>query len=246
VSSHWDFYFKQIDGNPASVFADLGLRPTVPDASRLHLVWLLVQMREPQPNGFSSSAEAPALGDIEDTIVPLVQRFAAFAGRITTAGRREFYFYTAEPARCRAAISQGMSAHPGYRFDAGTRPDPEWSHHLASLYPSSEDMLRIRNRHLVEVLKKSGDDIAAPRSIDHWLYFATPEARSAFIRDAMEKGFVVHAEHNQPPEGKPNPYGLVIQRVDVPTRIDGVTIDLLRLARQHNGDYGDWGTMHVK
>ena len=246
MSSHWDFYFKQIDGNPASIFADLGLRPAAPDASRPHLIWMLVQMKEPTPNGFSSSAEAPALGAIEDTIVSLIQAFAIFAGRITTAGRREFYFYTAEPERSLAAISKGMTAHPGYRFDAGSRLDPSWSHYLASLYPTSEDMLRIRNRHLVEALKKSGDDIAAPRSIDHWLYFATPEARGAFIRDATQNGFTVHAEHNQPSEGRPNPFGLIIQRADVPARIDGVTIELLRLARHHNGDYGDWGTMHVK
>jgi len=197
-------------------------------------------MNQSRPDGLSSADEAPVLWTIENDLAGSLKESETFVGRITTAGRREFYFYGDDPTRCEDAISRTMRRHPAYRFDLGNKRDELWSHYLDLLYPSPEEFQRIKNRRVVEVLEQRGDQVAKARPVSHWAYFATPEARNAFLAEVTRRGFTIVDGSTDAGEPSPNPYGVTLEKVDSVDQIDDVTIELFRLARSHDGVYDGW------
>jgi regulator of RNase E activity RraB len=127
----------------------------------------------------------------------------------------------------------------------GTIPafQPEWDHYLGTLYPSDTNLQRMQNRRLLEGLAAEGDVHELPRKVDHWLYFADEEGRMA-CRDTLTAiGFELEEETVAEDEGSQLPFALVVSRVDSVDKqsINGVTLELVRLAGECRGDYDGWG-----
>jgi hypothetical protein len=104
LSDTWDFYFSNVNDALASLFVDLGIRDSVPDPAQPWLLWTWVYLRRPRDDGLSSTEEAPLLHSIEDALTTTVKSAieAVLVGRITTAGRREFY----STGRSRTALNK--------------------------------------------------------------------------------------------------------------------------------------------
>jgi len=246
MSDAWDFYFANVNDVVASLFVDLGIRDSVPDPARPWLLWAWVYFRQPRDDGLSSTEEAPTLNEIEDVLTNEVKDAAAaeLVGRITTAGRREFYFYGPHQDHFEHAVARALERFAPYGFDAGTNEDPDWSQYLNVLYPSPEELQRIKNRRVVEELEKHGDSLNKPRLVSHWAYFPSPQDRNRFIARAVGAGFQVTDQSDHSDEETAYPYGVTLNRVD---RVDWASINeatlvLFRLAQELNGDYDGWET----
>jgi hypothetical protein len=246
MSDAWDFYFAKVNDVVASLFVDLGIRDSVPDAGRPWLLWNWVYFRQPRDDGLSSSEEAPILHEIEDALTKEVKETtnAELVGRITTAGRREFYFYGPQPGRFAEAVASALKRFPDYEFETGTAEDPKWSQYLDVLYPSPENCQRIKNLHVIESLEKHGDSLKKPRQVSHWAYFAASPDRDHFIATAVSSGFKVTDQSRSDDPQTAHAYGVTLQRVD---RVDWdsineVTLALFRLAKEVNGVYDGWET----
>jgi regulator of RNase E activity RraB len=246
MSDAWDFYFANVNDVVASLFVDLGIRGSVPDPKRSWLLWSWVYFRQARDDGLSTSEEAPILHEIEDALTQAVKEIteAELVGRITTAGRREFYFYGAQADRFEEAVTSALKGFPDYEFDFGTKEDPEWSQYLNVLYPSPEDHQRIKNMHVIEALKKHGDPLKLPRIVSHWAYFKSSDDRSKFIAKAVSTGFKVTNESKRDDPEAERAYGVVLERID---RVDWdsinqATLELFRLAQEVSGDYDGWET----
>ena len=50
--------------------------------------------------------------------------------RITTDGRREFYYYGPSSDGIPGAVTRVMSSFPGYSWDADSKHEPEWDQYL--------------------------------------------------------------------------------------------------------------------
>ena len=138
-------------------------------------------------------------------------------------------------------VARVMQAFEGYAFTCGSTFQPEWDHYLGTLYPSATNLQRMQNRRLLEGLAAEGDVHELPRKVDHWLYFADAEGRAA-CRDTLTAiGFTVE-EEAEADEGQ-LPFSLVVSRVDSIDKpsINGVTLELVRLAGEYRGDYDGWG-----
>jgi uncharacterized protein (TIGR01619 family) len=201
-------------------------------------------MQAPRPDGLSSSAEAPRLYEIEDAIELHLGREerAVFCGRITTACRRELYFYGEKTEGFEKAVGMAMADFAEYKFSLGMKDDPGWSQYLDVLYPGPEDLERIKNGDLLDVLKRKGDDHAIPRQVMHWVYFPTSESQSSFSKAAADAGFVVESEYELEPDDRR--FCVRVYRVQSiqQSEIDEATIQLLHLAHGHGGDYDGWET----
>jgi hypothetical protein len=151
VSDQWDFYFANVNEKLASLFVDLGIRETAPDTDNPWLLWAWVYFNHPREDGLSNSQEADALSQIEDSLMEAVSGVVNgfLTGRITTDGRREFYFYAPAYAGFTEAVARSMERFPEYKWDADTKHDPEWNQYLGLLYPTPRDWQRIRNRHVI-------------------------------------------------------------------------------------------------
>jgi regulator of RNase E activity RraB len=246
MSDAWDFYFANVNSVLASLFVDLGIRDSVPAPDRPWLLWTWVYFRQPRDDGLSSSEEAPILHQIEDAVTHAVKEIteAELVGRITTSGRREFYFYGPRPDHFVEAVASALKAFPSYEFDSGIQEDPEWSQYLNVLYPSPEDRQRIKNLHVVEVLEKRGDPLKTPRLVSHWAYFNSPQDRTKFIAKAVAAGFKVADEFESDDPETEHPFGVTLERTDRVdwNSINEVTLNLFRLAQEVGGDYDGWET----
>lgn len=244
MSDEWDFYFARVNDAVSSIFVDLGLKDDAPNEKRPWLLWVWVEMQSPRPDGMSSGEEAPTLHEIEESLNSMIPAAcgAQLVGRITGSNRREFYFYGEEPGELDAAVERAMLPFETYGYETGSAFQPEWQHYLELLYPSASNLQRMMNRRVLDSLAEQGDSHEIPRKVDHWLEFPSPEARSA-ARSTLEAiEFAVEGEYESDEPGAPRPHSLVVSRtdsVDMHT-INGITLELARLAEEHGGSYDGW------
>jgi hypothetical protein len=163
-------------------------------------------------------------------------------GRITGANERQFYFYATEPGELDAAAANAMKSFDNYKYQTGSMFQPDWDQYLSLLYPSDSNLQRMQNRRVLETLSERGDVHEVPRKVDHWLQFDSNEARTA-CRDTLTAiEFALEDEFESEDAAHPFPLSLVVSRVDsVDSRtINGITLELARLAGQHGGRYDGW------
>ena len=136
MSDDWDFYFARINDAPASIFIDLGVRADVPLEKRPWLLWVMVQIKAPKPDGLASNEEAAKLNAIGEALAAAIGATcgAQLVARVTGAGRREFYFYATEPGELQSAAASAMKPFD-YQFEFGSTYQPDWDQYL-SLFPS--------------------------------------------------------------------------------------------------------------
>ena len=137
-----------VDDEPASTYVDLGLAREAPLRHQAYLAYVRVYMRQPRPDGLSSNEEFDALIAIGDALVEQVVsgRPSTFAGRNTSNGTRDFYFYTADPDGFDSLVETAMAIRPEYQFETGVREDSGWNVYFDFLRPSPDDYQRIMNR----------------------------------------------------------------------------------------------------
>jgi hypothetical protein len=244
LSDEWDFYFARVNDAVASIFVDLGLKPDAPNEKRPWLLWVWIEMQSPRPDGLSSGDEAAKLYEIEESLNSLIPPVcgAQLVGRITGSNRREFYFYGEEPGELEAAAERAMKAFDSYRFQTGSAFQPEWEQYLGLLYPSASNLQRMMNRRVLDSLAQQGDVHEQPRKVDHWLEFPSTQARAA-VRSTLEAiEFAIEGEYQAEEPEAALPHSLVVSRVDcVDTHtINGITLELARLAGEHGGNYDGW------
>lgn len=247
MSGDWDFYLCRVDGEPASIFVDLGLARGAPLNGRPHMAYVRVYMRSPRPDGLSSPEEFDTLVRLENSLTSTLTggNATSYVGRNTSGGCRDFYFYTEDPSDWTPRVSKALADFDQYEYEAGSRPDSEWKTYLDFLYPSPDDMQRIQNRRVCEALQINGDALSEPREIDHWAYFPTEDSRTQFLNMINSQGFTVRALRRS--EDSENPYGVRFFRVDLPSfeTIDDLTLPLHRAAIAAGGDYDGWETRVV-
>jgi regulator of RNase E activity RraB len=249
LSDEWDFYFARINEAPASIFIDLGIRADVPLEKRPWLLWVWAQLLAPKADGLATNEEASRLNAIGEALDAVVSATcgAQLVARVTGGGRREFYFYATEPGELQAAAASAMKGFPDYPYGSGSTFQPDWDQYLM-LFPSDANLERMQNRRMLESLAEQGDAHERPRKIEHWMYFASEATRAACRAALAAQGFAVDGESHSEEEGDEQPWQLVVSRVDSVDShaINGITIELARLARVHDGVYDGWDCMAVR
>ena len=244
MSDEWDFYFGRVNGAVSSIFVDLGIRPDVPMEKRPWLLWVFVPLQSPTAEGLSSNSEGARLHEIGEALDTHVSAAcgAQLVGRITGGGRREFYFYGEEPGPLDQAVSQAMKAFGEYQQECGSSLEPEWDQYVNLLYPSDTNLQRMFNRRVLETLAERGDSHETPRQVDHWLVFPDDDARAACRETLLAIDFKVESELPGEEVDDEMPCTLVVSRVDSVDShtINGITLELVRLAQQHGGRYDGW------
>ena len=243
MTENWKAYFCNVNDKLASIFVNLGLRGEVPIESKPWLLWTWVYFQKPRADGLSDSKEAPTLYKIEDALNACVSPAcdAISCGRITTDGRREFYFYGGSKDGFPQAVSAALKGFDEYRFDVGSQKDSEWGQYLNVLYPSPENLQRIANMDLLDVLRDKGDVLIAAREVQHWMYFPSESSRCLFREATAEVGYRIVSESSS--EGD-LPFGIVVARTQSieQASIDRTVIELLHLSHRFNGEYDGWET----
>ncbi|MFN3725839.1 MAG: DUF695 domain-containing protein [Allosphingosinicella sp.] len=238
MSDNWDFYALRVDSEPASIYLDLGLAQNAPLESQPHLAYVRVQMRHPRPDGLSSNEEFEDLAAVEDSLSEVVAdgRSTTYAGRNTSSGNRDFYFYTSDPVAFAKSAKAAMVGHSHYKFEVGDRLDRNWDVYFDFLYPTPSDLQRILNRRVVDNLAAHGDNLSEPRSIDHFAYLPSVIAAESLRDHLHEQGFIVDE-----PRIDGGSVAVSFKRTDRPEDIDDVVIPIARRLQELGGEYDGWG-----
>ena len=246
-ADHWEIYVTYVDDSPAVILVDMAVAQIAPVQQLPKLVWLWVSIVSPDEEGFPSEEEDFRLNEIEDVVTEsLDPEHSRYVGRITSDGRREFYFYTDDVDQFREAATNAMSSFSEYRFEIDETDDAEWSHYQDILYPSPEDFQQIHNQHVITRLLQAGDTLTQPRPVDHYANFSTDEGRDAFIVATQSLGYEAASRPDRTEESEfPFAVGLIrVHPVDAET-IDQITFELFELSQEHGGEYEGWGSKVV-
>jgi regulator of RNase E activity RraB len=236
----------------SSIFLDLGIRPKAPDPNKPWLAWIWVYMKSPREDGLSESNESdlPGLHAIESALIDTFPEKlqGVVVGRITTDGRKEFYYYVSSADGIEESIHKYMKKFPKYKYDMGVKEDPHWTQYLELLYPSEEEMQKIKNRWVVDALAEKGDQLTTPRNVEHWIYFRTVTERQRLIDAVLPLGFRITAESSDLKAGNEFPHRLQLIRSDSVDQdsIDEVTLELFRFSKLFDANYDGWETFVVK
>jgi regulator of RNase E activity RraB len=155
-------------------------------------------------------------------------------------GRREFYYYSSEPSTFEKAVKNAMKCSPDYEFDWGTQNDPSWNQYLNVLFPDEDDLQKMLNREVLDVMGENGDKPETPREVLHWVYFTRESDRSDFEAALQIKGYRIESETHH--SGEENPYSVCFGKVQECTgeAIDKVVSEMTKLAEQFQGNYDGW------
>lgn len=241
----WGFYFSNVDDIIGSFYIDLGLGKVAPINDKPNLVWVSLQMSNPREDGLSSNEEFETLKSIEDRLQDfiLAKHSAIYAGRLTTGGRRDFYFYMGDTTLHDKTISEAMVAFPSYAFDFGIKRDDKWDQYFQFMYPNPAQYQSIQNRRVIDNLEERGDPLSKERPVDHWIFFKTETDKQKFLLDISDEGFSIVTDDHDKSLGE-KPYRLHISRVDKVDyeSVDNYVLHLWELAEQCNGEYDGWET----
>jgi hypothetical protein len=246
MTDHWNFYPLLVDDQPASIFVDLGAEACAPLPELPHMAYVSLLMRQPRPDGLSSSEEFDALMEVENALEQsLCSAQIAYVGRNTSNGCRDFYFYIASPLDWKDRVQQVMQRFREYKYDVGSREDAEWSVYKDFLLPGPRTRQSIENRTVCEALERGGDALTTPREIDHWSYFPDQSGADAYLVEATALGYKLRDRSTN--VLYPLPFGICVWRVDTPSyqAIDGVTMPLYDAAGRNGGDYDGWECVMV-
>lgn len=245
--ANWDSYFCNVNNVLASIALNLELHKHAPDSDRPNLLWVWVYMKSPREDGLSAQSEFEDLCSIEDQLTTtMLDKFdAVFCGRITTDGRREFYYYAPRAEQLKYVIKKAMDQFRGYEFDCGWKPDSGWTQYLEVLYPSDEVRQCMENRKVLDVLEQKGDSLERPRDVLHWIYFRTDADREQFRVAVAPLRYRLESKSDR--EHRDFPKGICIARLQSvkPAELDDAVIELFRLAKKHSGDYDGWETQVI-
>jgi len=237
----WGTYMSNVDGVIGSLFVDLGLKEIAPVVDKPNVIWVSISMQNPREDGLSSSEESDLLYAIEDALVDSVknQHNAIFAGRLTSDGMRQLYFYFGDTAGYEKTIARSMSKYPDYEFDFGTKEDAEWDGYINFLYPEPSQYQMIMNGRVVMNLEQDGDNLTKERMVDHWIYFETENDMQNYISEIEKQNFKVIGSR----QNEDNTYVLHVGRVDKADyhSVNDYVLYLWELASEHNGEYNGWG-----
>jgi len=236
----WNFYFGRVDGALASTFVNLSLIDRAPVPGFADCVFVSLTLRSPRDDGLSSKQEFDALTVIEDRLSQVIaSQGGLFAGRVTHAGRRDFFAYFKEAQSSKRALLKFQAEFAHYQMDIGARTDPAWQIYSDYLYPNAFALQHIRNRDVLMALQRNGDASGQPRKIDHFAYFPDLDAAQGFAHAAREVGFTI-ADIGQT-AGETDEVLVQFHRNDAPHDIDQVTDAIIGALQGAVGRYDGWG-----
>lgn len=246
----WEVYLTPWeDGAVASICLDMAaLDERDPNAFR-HLLLVKARLRNPREDGLHRPEENEPLYALEDALHEALGDVldAAYVGRVTAGGEREFAYYAPKRHRFQEILETVMEGFD-YEWQCGHVEEPGWNYYHEILSPGPHDMQGIMNRSVVENLKKHGDVLTTPRNVDHTLFFATAEGRGQFIAEVEPEGFRVQQTQDRDEPDDEQPFMVELgftQPVDTDS-VDQVVFGLLHRAESHGGRYDGWGCVIQK
>ncbi len=243
----FDTYLTFIEDAPASFLVDLAATRHAPARTHPVRVQVRLTLEAAGDSGLPDEDELERLRALEDRIVEGLDEHlgAIFVGHELSRGYLHVVAYAPRARVGDEATLLDWLDEDGYEVAWLVADDADWAMFFEYLVPSEWEMRTIWNRRLLERLEEHGDQLDAPRPIDHFAYFRREDAATRAAEALSEQGFAVKPpERNDDDEGDPQrPWALSFQRTDALAegRADAVSLEIMDTLALHDGHYDGWG-----
>ena len=230
MTDAFDFYPCLVDGEPASIYLNLGFEHHKPAGANT-VYWLAIQMRDRGAHGAGTADEADVINAFEESAIEALRTHGlVYAGRLRTAGIWEITFY-GPPGQL--AHVERLGAPGPRRVQAREQLDPDWRYYGELLLPDAERLRWMEDRRLVQILEEQGDRLTTPRAVDHFATFPSAGQRDAFLERVRGAGFTSEAtEHDRAKATRIDPVEL--------EHIHEVVMTVVDAAEACGGTYERW------
>ena len=240
MNDEWQFFPCSMGDDQAFVFLNVSIAEGISKAPAT-LAKLTLTYKSPKPDGLPAREEFQPVKEIEDRIGEFSEKTGDwYVGRITVAGTRRFYIYTARREQDWADFLKLLGDESGYEIALSYRDDPQHQGYKDDLYPTADDWQVIKDLGVIDCLKRDGDDGSAARKVDHWVYFSNRGASVDFVIWAENDRFTLEPEYS----GERDDGSYCVRLFHHGTLkigdISSHTIALRRKASEHGGEYDGW------
>lgn len=248
MSEYWDTYIDLIDGKPASIILDMEVSQELDNEHYKYAYAARLALKKPNEDGLHAGAEADRLAIIEEAFVEAAElSHYVNVGKITTDGYRDLFFYSLQgEAETLALIANKFYLLADYDIDVFKLEETQsWDFYFELLYPDSYQFQHMGNHDVLETLEQSGDNLEAPRRVEHFILFQDEKMMKRFAKTIQQEGFTVEeGSFEKDDEGNSV---VRISRVDFITyaAIDELTDLLLEISSRFQGEYDGWETAAI-
>ncbi|KAB2921867.1 MAG: DUF695 domain-containing protein [Dechloromonas sp.] len=243
MSDHWETFPCQMGDHVAWISYDHGIRFELEGIPFNNSARFAAVLKQPDERGLPSGEEFARLNAIEDQLLEEIsEKDGIQVGRVTTNGKRHFFFFTSLPENVIAAMAEKLAKQHGYEILFAHEHDPERSVYWNQLFPTEEDWQVIQDLRVQNALCKEGDALATPRPIEHWAYFKTVGERERFV--ALLGNRFEGCDLYESPDSERGIYTAKLVHTGLPDyrSMNPFTTLLNRSARECGGDYDGWET----
>jgi hypothetical protein len=192
MSSNWEIFHTEIDGQLALIQFDDGLAGQINEFNLPNLVKFQVEFIGNAPEGMAPQGEVKLLNLLEEEIESWAEDTGScYAGRVTGEGCRTFFCYTASEEEDAIALAEHLNMHTGYEIGLKFEADPDKSAYWQGLYPTEEERRSIEDMKVIAHLQQMGDRLENPREIEHFASFDTRQQADMFVVWARNEKFVI-------------------------------------------------------
>jgi hypothetical protein len=128
IESSWALFKGEWEGKPLIARVNSALKRFSGHPQYPHQVGVAVPFRSPDENGFPPPDESAELAEIEEMLCSKLetQNESLFAAVITTAGMREFVFYTSNPKSVESKLRELEQTVRSHQIQRMIRSDEDW------------------------------------------------------------------------------------------------------------------------
>ncbi len=229
------------EGRRVHVEVDLDFDPISDDT--VWMLWAFAPLAHPNETTGCTETEWETLREIRATLADVLElrNGALYAGTRLQDGWAEFYFYAAWNKGAEKQFRDVFKQHGYERIEFGANRDTHHRFYHETLFPDAYELQQIKSRDIIEALAREGDDLAAVRDVEHYLFFQTETAMQRCAMALAETGGRV--ETGLAEEGR-YPHGLVLT-LGHDCRLETLqerTRPLIEAALREHGTYRGWST----
>ncbi|NOT61046.1 MAG: DUF695 domain-containing protein [Acidobacteria bacterium] len=239
IHDDWEQVMTEVDGQPASMVVNLNAATVERMLARQQLFYLTIPLLSPTDNGLPTVEENEDLHAVLLALVnPLAREHnAQLTGHATTDGARTFYFYLSKPDGLNDSLERLLADFGQYTWKFQIEEEPTWETYFDFLRPTPEELQIIYNNRILHGMQEHGDQLTAPRRVDHWAYLPDEEKLAQFKADELLSHFEFEGEEETDAGWRVQ----FFRRESVqPNDIHRSTIELLRVAQGYGGHYDGW------
>ncbi len=126
--------------------------------------------------------------NFKEKVIEALEKDAVYIGMRVVEGWSEFYFYSKESKGVEQKISAIFSGS-GYVYETSITKDNKWNFYYKNLFPTDLEMYLIYSKKIVLQMMAEGDNLAAPREVEHYVSFDTQSQKERFLKSIEGIGF---------------------------------------------------------